>query len=256
MMVFYLDPHLKIGPEATLSYSKVCIIHSFIKHKRILSIRGKSISQMQELTSASSFLMGLSMFQYIQESKNLLVCLLLPHSVLQLELGLLLLLLTVNDSFQPQTSRLPPTWEHTSCHAECCPLGWFYLRVCIMSQMHQSQLTEDEKSCANIAATAELLQHENMQPLQDLFVGSQYTLLNQTLLPFSLQFLLPSCLGRYLPQPQVLLCLDLVVNFPAVLIAAALLEQWPSKPAAASPTRAFGETMIFMVCYLPTSFRI
>lgn len=138
MMVFYLDPHLKIGPEATLSYSKVCIIHSFIKHKRILSIRGKSISQMQELTSASSFLMGLSMFQYIQESKNLLVCLLLPHSVLQLELGLLLLLLTVNDSFQPQTSRLPPTWEHTSCHAECCPLGWFYLRVCIMSQMHQS----------------------------------------------------------------------------------------------------------------------
>jgi len=63
-----------------------------------------------------------------------------------------------------------------------------------------------------------------MQPLQDLFVGSQYTLLNQTLLPFSLQFLLPSCLGRYLPQPQVLLCLDLVVNFPAVLIAAALLE--------------------------------
>lgn len=109
MMVFYLDPHLKIGPEATLSYSKVCIIHSFIKHKRILSIRGKSISQMQELTSASSFLMGLSMFQYIQESKNLLVCLLLPHSVLQLELGLLLLLLTVNDSFQPQTSRLPPT---------------------------------------------------------------------------------------------------------------------------------------------------
>lgn len=108
MMVLYLDPHLKIGPEARLSYSKVCIIHSFIKHKRILSIRGKSISQMQELTSASSFLMGLSMFQYIQESKNLLVCLLLPHSVLQLELGLLLLLLTVNDSFQPQTIRLPP----------------------------------------------------------------------------------------------------------------------------------------------------